>query len=92
AVSITAPAGAEIEVFDVNGRRVGRIPPAPLIQGGVEQSETEGLYVWRPAPSLPSGVYLVRARLGSLSLSGGPRAESRGAETTVATKRIVYLK
>ena len=40
-------------------------------------------FFWRPAASLPSGVYLVRARFDTRSLSG--------VETT-ATKRVVYLK
>ncbi len=77
AVTVTAPAGAEIEVFDVNGRIVGRIPSAPLIKGGAEQREAGGLFVWRPDEILPSGVYLVRARLA-------------GGDT--ATRRVVFLK
>ena len=68
----------EIEIFDIAGRCVARIPPAPLIKGGVERSETGGLYVWQPDESLASGVYLVRARF------------DWGDESV--TKRIVYLR
>ena len=65
-----------VEIFDLAGRRVGRIPPAPLNKGGVEQSETGGLFVWQPDESVGSGVYLVHARMGD--------------ETT--TSKIIYLK
>jgi len=66
AVSISAPEGAEIEVFDVNGRRVGAwrrhartgLPPS-------NPYET----VWQPSPALGSGVYLVRATVGEQSTS-----------------------
>ena len=83
AVTITAPAGAEVEVFDVNGRRVKIIPPGPPFTRGEEEDKSPllrgdlGGLVWQPAASLGSGVYLVRARF-------------EGGET--ATKRMVYLK
>jgi hypothetical protein len=73
----------QIEIFDVNGRIVERIPSALLYKGGTEQREAGVSYIWTPDESLPSGVYLVKARIG---LSKGS-----GAETT-ATKRVVYLK
>jgi len=74
-----------IEIYDVNGRKVEENPPtlratsldkggnghAPLHKGG-----QGGSYIWQPAPSLGSGVYLVRATVGEQSTS----------------KRIVYLK
>ena len=72
-----------VEIYNMNGRLVERIPAAPLIKGGAERSEAGGFFVWRPAPALGSGVYLVRARFDSRSLGG--------AETT-ATRRVVYLK
>ncbi len=62
AVAITAPAGAEIEIFDIEGRKIGELP-------GGEQ-------VWKPEPSVGSGIYLVRATVGEQEI----------------TKRVVYLK
>jgi len=77
-----------IEIFDVNGRYVATpsvlsdISPlsrgrenVPLHKGDSERSE-QGVFVWQPAPSLGSGVYLVRATTGDQT----------------ATKRLVYLK
>ncbi len=74
----------QIEIYDVAGRRVETLRPsatslekggtddvAPLNKGG-----QGGSYVWQPASSLPSGIYLVRARFGEQSVS----------------KRVVYLK
>jgi len=57
----------------------------PLTKGG-----QGGSYIWRPDESLPSGVYLVRARFDKLSDRGG-----RGdldPTGTVVTARVVYLK
>ena len=88
----------KVEVFDVNGRRVAQLPSpsVPLPEGEVGNSFShwekvaEGrmrAFTWQPAPTLPSSVYLVRARFDPLSLSG---AETSGSGTI--TKRIVYLK
>lgn len=90
AVRISLDGGSEsaktlstIEIFDVNGRIVAEItPPTPLDRGEQGKSpllkgDLGGLFVWRPAPSITSGVYLVRATSGD--------GES-------VTKRIVYLK
>jgi len=63
AVTIAAPAGAEVEVFDVKGRRVAEL--------------ASGDQFWKPEPSVGSGVYLVRAKIG---------------DGQTATKRVVYLK
>ncbi len=79
------PEGFTVEIYDVNGRRVADIiPPDPPLTRGEEERKSPlskgdlgGLIVWRPDESLPSGVYLVRARVDS------------GA---TATKRVVYLK
>jgi len=62
-----------IEIFDVNGRIVEIL--APLNKGGCPEG-TGGILTWQPAPSLGSGVYLVRATIGEQT----------------ATRRVVYLK
>jgi len=84
------PEGFTVEIYDVNGRMVADIiPPAPPLTRGEEKKsplskgrtvrcqDLGGLFFWRPDESLPSGVYLVRARV-----DGG----------ATATKRVVYLK
>jgi len=87
AVSITAPAGAEIEIFDIEGRMVDVIarPEAAAISsiqgdcfGGQSPSRNDGKgeFTWQPSPSIGSGIYLVRAIRGEQEV----------------TKRIVYLK
>jgi len=68
AVSITAPAGAEIEVFDVNGRIVAT-PSFVLPLNKGEMSEGQRGFIWRPDASLGSGVYLVRATVGEETVS-----------------------
>ncbi|MGC9314255.1 MAG: T9SS type A sorting domain-containing protein [bacterium] len=94
AVTITAPAGAEVEVFDVNGRRVADTRTNRSLSGAETTSPRNSLrlrsgsdnreFIWRPAPSLGSGVYLVRASVDD-------RGDLDPTEKT-ATKRIVYLK
>ncbi|MGC9315455.1 MAG: hypothetical protein ACP5G4_07480, partial [bacterium] len=59
---------------------------APLMKGG-----QGGSYVWQPDESLPSGVYLVRARFGSAQRPDDGRGDLDPTEKT-ATKRVVYLK
>ena len=88
AVTITAPEGAEIEIYDVNGRRISVIARrANARRGNLSDYEIAALpsvtrndgvseFVWQPAPTLPSSVYLVRARFGGC----------------VVTRRLVYLK
>jgi len=84
AVSISAPEGAEVEVFDLNGRRVAQLPDGgtvgvglkPARAGGSETLPYGSVYLWTPDKSLGSGVYLVRARVGDKE----------------AMKRVVYLK
>jgi len=81
AVTITAPAGAEIEVFDINGRRVEPVTELVEMPGGADLPSTSSgsgscTVVWQPHASLGSGVYLVRATVGEQSTS----------------KRVVYLK
>ncbi|MGC9315684.1 MAG: T9SS type A sorting domain-containing protein, partial [bacterium] len=58
----------QIEIYDVAGRKIVESPPAPLIKGGARRAG--GSYYWQPDETLPSGVYLVRARYDSRSLSG----------------------
>lgn len=50
ACRISAPENAEVEVFDIEGRKIGELP-------GGEQ-------VWKPEASVGSGIYLVRATVG----------------------------
>ncbi|MBN1755188.1 T9SS type A sorting domain-containing protein [bacterium] len=87
AVYITAPAGAGIEIFDVNGRRVSVIarPKATAISSNqgdyfVGQSpsrnDAKDEFVWQPDKTIGSGVYLIRAKIGEKSI----------------TRRAVYLK
>ncbi|MCD6097265.1 T9SS type A sorting domain-containing protein [bacterium] len=57
-VAITAPAGAEIEIYDLRGncvwsKTIPRSAPANL--------------VWKPEESIASGVYLIRATAGNRS-------------------------
>ena len=85
-----SPVPFDVEIYDVNGRMVeGGTVGAYCIRpfdGSTRLTPTTQEYIWSPHESLPSGVYLVRARVDSRSLS---RAEATGA---TATKRIVYLK
>jgi len=72
----------QIDIYDLSGRRVASlIPPGPpLTRGEVEKSPLSkgdlGGLIWQPPTSLPTGIYLVRARVGDDAVS----------------KRIVYLK
>ena len=104
-----------VEIYDVNGRRVAEIiPPDPPLTRGEEERKSPllrgdlGGLVWRPDESLPSGVYLVRARsagkegFDKLSDRDGrgdldPDAPStrgviKSGSGTVVTARVVYLK
>jgi len=77
----------EIEIFDVNGRRVSVIsseglqpdeksPTYPQEVSPFGRNDSGREVIWTPAPALGSGVYLVRVKIGS----------------NVVSKRIVYLK
>ncbi|MCK5832804.1 CotH kinase family protein [bacterium] len=79
AVSITATAGAKIEIFDVNGRMVDNISvgttPCARPQGQAHgPAPTKA--IWQPVENITSGVYLVRVK----------------AADNEVTTRIVYLK
>jgi len=58
---------------------------SPLSKGDL------GALIWRPDPSLGSGVYLVRACFGP-STQTGCKQGSGTSDGNIATKRIVYLK
>ncbi len=83
AVTITAPAGAEVEVFDVNGRYIKTLRPSAtsLEKGGTDSAPLHkggqgGSYIWQPGDNIGSGVYLVRATVGGEG----------------ASRKIIYLK
>jgi len=57
-VAITAPAGAEIEIYDLLGNR--------LWSKTIPRSAQANL-VWKPDENIPSGVYIVRAATGNKS-------------------------
>ncbi len=87
--SICAPLEANIEIIDAKGN---------LIESGISRKSSDpllrssfyGKFVWTPAPSIPSGVYLVRVRFDPSTGSGHRRLTDRSTESV--TKRIVYLK
>jgi len=79
----------EIEIYDLNGRRIAEIiPPGPPFTRGEEDGKSPlskgrkvrcrdlGGLVWQPDASLGSGVYLIRVSIGEKSVA----------------KRVVYLK
>ncbi len=76
AVSISAPDGAEINVFDLNGRSVAEITAYGSESAKPSSTNASGACRWTPDESVGSGVYLVRATVGGISV----------------TKRVAYLK
>jgi hypothetical protein len=52
---ISAPEGAELQIFDINGRNLAHFP------GGTQ--------IWRPDNSVGSGIYLVRAKMGDKEIT-----------------------
>jgi len=88
-----SPVPFDIEIFDVNGRKIAQLPVGEglkpsrsLVTEQAGGSETTPLrnaqFIWRPDESLGSGVYLVRANIVG---NGGHTEES-------VVKRVVYLK
>ncbi len=74
-----------IEIFDLNGRRIDFIstersdeksPTYPNEISRQARNDSMSEYVWTPGDNIPSGVYLVRAKIGDKDI----------------TKRVVYLK
>jgi len=95
-VSGEATSPLQIEVFDINGRRINVIArsasdeaispnnrssdPLDTRRDAVSINNCE--FVWQPDAAIGSGVYLVRATVGP----------STGSGTETATARVVYLK
>jgi hypothetical protein len=87
AVSISVGEGlvpSRIEIFDIAGRMVAELSAEGAVGEGLVPSRETGdhkgcpyKYIWQPASSRPSGVYLVRARVGV---------------DAMVTKRVVFLK
>ena len=57
ACAISTPIGANIEIFDLNGKSVG-VGLAPTQHQGDHEGRP---YIWTPDKSISSGVYLIRA-------------------------------
>ncbi len=92
AVTISFDCGSEsskrlstIEIFDLNGRLISVIstersdeksPTYPNEISRQARNDSMSEYVWTPGDNIPSGVYLVRAKIGDRDI----------------TKRVVYLK
>jgi len=86
--------GVNLEIYDINGRHIKTLRPSAtsgtgpsgLEKGGMEvpllKGDLGGSFIWQPAPSLPSGVYLVRAQIGS--------TQRPGEQST--SKKIIYIK
>jgi len=56
-ISITAPADAEIEIYDLRGNVVGATRWVAQEKGDA----THRPYIWTPSESISSGIYLIRA-------------------------------
>lgn len=86
AVSITAPEGAEIKIFHVNGRMVEPVTelvevPAGFTDPGANNTkpptiDSGSVFVWQPGDNITSGIYLVQATVANQSTS----------------KKIVFIK
>jgi len=65
-VAITAPENAEVEIYDLRGKRIDDFRltiddsqhPAPITDDRLPITE----FIWRPDQSIASGIYLVKAR------------------------------
>lgn len=82
-VRITVEGGetAKIEIYDMNGRRVEPVTELVEMPGGSELPSTSSgsgscTYIWKPDPSLPSGMYFVKVSFAN----------------ELVKKPIVYLK
>jgi len=60
---IEAPAGATIEIYDINGRLVYEIPVSSRNSGNHRTRSLE--IIWQPDESVASGIYLIRAKAGN---------------------------
>lgn len=62
---ISAPAGAEIEIYDVNGRLVWSSPIYESSENYARQDDlSHRKIIWTPDKSVKNGIYLVKARIG----------------------------
>ncbi len=77
--AITAPANADVEIYDIMGNIVGANSVRPIDKGRMPYAPTNGArtFIWTPDKSISSGIYLVRATMDD-------------GRTT--TKRIVYVR
>ncbi|RKZ33486.1 hypothetical protein DRQ33_04205 [bacterium] len=63
---ITTQAGAEIEIHDLQGNMVttpfGADAPLSHLSRGTDQSvsDGQGVYIWTPNETIPSGIHLVK--------------------------------
>ncbi|RKZ33718.1 hypothetical protein DRQ33_03660, partial [bacterium] len=91
-VAITAPAGAEIELYDLRGNVVTPCSAdksaslVPLNKGDRNRASAkvsggsasaQGVYIWHPDESITSGIYFIRATT---------------QDGNTITKRIVYMR
>ncbi len=91
-----SPVPFDVEIYDVNGRMVeGGTVGAYCIRpfdGSTRLTPTTQEYIWTPDESLPSGVYLVRARFASAQRPDDGRGDLAPTGNAQAVKRVVYLK
>lgn len=59
---VTAPAGSEVEVYDLRGNLIISLPPVSI--GGTHQTIT-----WHPDENTPSGIYLLKARTSTKTIT-----------------------
>ncbi|MCK5832354.1 hypothetical protein KAH81_01655 [bacterium] len=80
-----------VEIFDLAGRRVARLPddgtvgdgsPVPTANGRGDLAPKNREFTWQPDAAIGSGVYLVRAKYDAAQRPDGK----------TATERVVYLK
>ena len=63
--AITAPSGAEIEIYDIRGNVVGATRWVAQEKGDASHHP----YIWQPDESISSGVYLIRATAGDKTIT-----------------------
>jgi len=80
AVTITSLAGAQIEIFDINGRMIAELMNSNHVGEEYKNSENAPIIrqiIWTPEDNLGSGIYFIRASW---------------EKTGMVTKRVIYLK
>ena len=77
--AITAPKGAEIEIYDLRGTlRLRSVPDDSEARSLSEVETTDNLtFIWMPDETIASGIYIVKART---------------EDGRTASKRVVYLR